>query len=181
MAGLCEGGNEPPGFLKANKCKRSWPKLPLLEWGKYEKEGGNLQFSITKYLIYTVESALGAFERKILRRIIGPVNENGQWEIMYNQEVMEQYRDMDVVTHIKLRRLEWAGHINRMENQRISRKIMEGRIYGKRQIGRPKDRWADAVREDARQVLGVTAWKRTSLDRSDCKRRIEEVKARFGL
>ncbi|KAJ4444591.1 hypothetical protein ANN_06387 [Periplaneta americana] len=74
---------------------------------------------ITKFRIYTtmirtvlcyrcetwvmnnkIESALGAFERKIMRRIVGPVNENGQWRIRYNQEVMEQYRDMDVVTHI---------------------------------------------------------------------------------
>ena len=28
-----------------------------------------------------MELALGVFERKILRRIIGPVKENGQWRI----------------------------------------------------------------------------------------------------
>ncbi|KAJ4431060.1 hypothetical protein ANN_19653 [Periplaneta americana] len=100
---------------------------------------------------------------------------------LYNQEIMKQYRDMDVVTHINLRRLEWAGHINRMENQRIPWKIIEGRMYDKRPIRRPKDRWADAVTVDARQVLGVMAWKRTSLDRSSWKRRIEESELRKNV
>ena len=36
-----------------------------------------------------MELALGVFERKIMRRIIGPVKENGQWRIRYNQELME--------------------------------------------------------------------------------------------
>ena len=48
-----------------------------------------------------MELALEAFERKILRRIIGPVEENGQWRIRYNQELMEQYCDIDVITYIK--------------------------------------------------------------------------------
>ena len=60
-----------------------------------------------------------------------------------------------------------------MENQRTPRRIMEGRIYGKR----PKDRWIDAVGADAKQILGITAWRRASLDRSAWKRKMEEVKA----
>ena len=69
---------------------------------------------------------------------------------------MEQYCDIAVITYIKLRRLEWAEHVNRMENQRTPRRIMKGRIYGKRPIGRPKDRWIDAVGADAKQILDTS-------------------------
>jgi hypothetical protein len=59
---------------------------------------------------------LRTFERKILRRIYGPVQDNGQWRIRYYQELYELYEETDFVTCIKLKRLEWAGHDQRMES-----------------------------------------------------------------
>ena len=53
-----------------------------------------------------------------------------------------------------------------MENQRTPRRIIERRIYGKKPVGRPKDRWIDTVGMDAKQILGIAAWRRVSLDRS---------------
>jgi hypothetical protein len=58
------------------------------------------------------EHALRVFERKILRSICGPVNDNGQWRIRYNHEVYELYKEPDLVTHIKIRRLHSAGQIH---------------------------------------------------------------------
>jgi hypothetical protein len=49
---------------------------------------------------------LAAFERKILRKIFGPVCINCSWELRYNEELYSMYRSADVITHIKLRRLE---------------------------------------------------------------------------
>ena len=103
------------------------------------------------------EMALGAFERKILRRIFGPVQQNAQWRIRYNDELFNLYKDNDIVTFIKLRRLEWAGHVYRMEDHRIPKRLMEGRIYGIRPKGRPKNRWIDSVTIDARDLLGISA------------------------
>jgi hypothetical protein len=51
------------------------------------------------------ENALRVFKRKILRRIFGPVNDNGQWRIRYNHEVYELYKEPDLVTCIKMRTL----------------------------------------------------------------------------
>jgi hypothetical protein len=59
-------------------------------------------------LLQTVENKLGTFERKILRRIYGPINENGQWRYRYNTELYKLYKDIDIVNDIKLRRLQWA-------------------------------------------------------------------------
>jgi hypothetical protein len=46
------------------------------------------------------ESVVSTFERKILRRIYGPVQDNGQWRIRYNKELYELYCEPDLVTCI---------------------------------------------------------------------------------
>jgi hypothetical protein len=61
------------------------------------------------------ENALSVFERKILRRIYGPGQDNGKWRTGYNKEMYELYGEPDLVTCIKLKWLQWAGHIQRME------------------------------------------------------------------
>jgi hypothetical protein len=43
---------------------------------------------------------LGTWERKILRRIYGTVEEQGIWRIRTNQELREQYKDLDTVEAI---------------------------------------------------------------------------------
>ena len=45
-----------------------------------------------------------------------------------------------VLTHIKLRRLEWARHICRMDISRATRERLEGKIHGSQPIGKPKAR-----------------------------------------
>ena len=57
---------------------------------------------------------LGIFERKILRKIYGPVNENGEWRIRNNKELYELYKSSDIITDIKIARLRWVGHVQRM-------------------------------------------------------------------
>ena len=69
---------------------------------------------------------LGIFERKILRKIYGPVNENGEWRIRYNKELYELYKSSDI-TDIKIARLRWAGHVQRMKNDEMVKRIMEGK------------------------------------------------------
>jgi hypothetical protein len=92
-------------------------------------------------LLQNAENKLGAFERKILRRIYGPNNENGQWRCRHNTEIYELYKDIDIVNDVKLRRLQWAGHVIRMSEERIPRKVMMGRLEGVRPISRPRKRW----------------------------------------
>jgi hypothetical protein len=91
------------------------------------------------------ENALRVFERKILRRIFGPVNDSGQWRIRYNHEVYELYEEPDLVTCIEIRRLHWAGHIQRMENTRIPKKALNAKFGGTRTAGRPRGRWEDTA------------------------------------
>jgi len=57
------------------------------------------------------ELRLGVFERKILRRIYGPICEVATWRSRYNEELYHLYDETDLVTTVRITRLRWAGHI----------------------------------------------------------------------
>ena len=69
------------------------------------------------------ETILRVFERKILRAIFGPTNENGEWRIK-NNELYTLYNESDIVTYIKVNRLRWAGHVIRLEGQNSARRVL---------------------------------------------------------
>jgi hypothetical protein len=62
-----------------------------------------------------------------------------QWRISNYNTIYGLY-DTDVLSHIKLRRLEWPGHICRIDISRAPRERLEGKIHGYQPIGKPKDR-----------------------------------------
>ena len=96
---------------------------------------------------------LGIFERKILRAIFGPTDENGEWRIKYNNELYTLYKEGDVVKYIKINRLRWAGHIQ-LEEHSPPRRVLVAVVEGRRQKARPKLRWEDSVIDDARKLGG---------------------------
>jgi hypothetical protein len=58
-------------------------------------------------------------ERNILRSIYGPVVGQGIWRIRNYQELQEMYKNLDIGTYIKNKRLEWIGYIVRMDHGRV--------------------------------------------------------------
>jgi hypothetical protein len=62
---------------------------------------------------------LNTFERKILQRIYGLTHEGGCWLPRWNNERYSLYKEPNIVKDIKIRRLEWAGHIIKMEEEMI--------------------------------------------------------------
>jgi hypothetical protein len=85
------------------------------------------------------------------------------------------------VDNIKIRRLEWAGHIIRMEEERITKKVLNGNFHTTRSVGRPRTRWADVVQRDALQLLGIRGWRRRAENRDEWRHLMREAKARKGL
>jgi hypothetical protein len=120
-----------------------------------------------------------SFERKILRRIYGPIKENEIWRIRYNKELYKLYDEPEVSEMIKLKRLQWAGHIQRMNKEHIPKKILYITIGGRRPAGKPRNRWIDAVEEDVKKFMGVRNWKRVAQDREEWRGLIREAKARY--
>ena len=82
---------------------------------------------------------------------------------------------------IKIRRLEWAGHIIRTEEERIPKKALKGNFHTTRPVGRPRTRWADVVQRDALQLLEIRGWRRRAANRDEWRRLMWEAKARKGL
>jgi sorting nexin-29 len=124
---------------------------------------------------------LDRFERKILRRIYGGVYENGHWRIRYNNELYSKYNDISLSNYIKLQRLQWAGHVQRMQEQRIPKRVLNGKMEGKRPRGRPRDRWEDEIYRSSELLLQSRNWKTLSQNRDEWRSRIAEARARLGL
>lgn len=121
---------------------------------------------------------MDCFERKTLRRIFGPVMDKGLWRIRYNGELYKLYDDIALSTLIRLKRLKWAGHIVRMEEERIPRKVLDGHFGGKRMVGRPRIQWEEMVRVDAKNLLGIRNWRTMARRRDDWKALIGEAMVR---
>jgi outer membrane biogenesis lipoprotein LolB len=77
------------------------------------------------------ESAPDAFERKVLRRILGPMRGSSTWRVRYD-ELYKQFEEPSTSNIIQLERQQWAGHIQRMDEKRIPKRILESNIVGKR-------------------------------------------------
>jgi hypothetical protein len=59
-----------------------------------------------------------------------------------------------IIETIRLNRLHWFGHVLRMEENRISKRVLHMNLGTTRLRGRPRNRWQDGVREDGRIVVG---------------------------
>ena len=60
-----------------------------------------------------------------------------------------------VLETIRLNRLRWFGHVQRMEENRIPQKVLSMNLETTRLRGRPRNRWQDEVRKDGRLVGGI--------------------------
>jgi hypothetical protein len=113
-----------------------------------------------------------------LRKIYEPTKENGQWRIKTNAESITKYKSQDIITVMKIRRLEWLGHVIRMDETGSVKKIFEGKSEGRRGRGRPRLRWINDVEDDLRK-LGVKRWRAKVLDRVEWASIVREGKGKL--
>ena len=90
------------------------------------------------------------------RRILGPGcdNEKENWRILTNKEIYASVKKPTLIETISLNRLRWFGHVQRMEENRIPKRVLYMNLGTTRLRGRPRNRWQDEVREDGRIVGG---------------------------
>ena len=67
---------------------------------------------------------------------------------------------------IRLNRLRWFGHVQRMEKNSIPKKLLYMNLEATRLRDRPRNRWQDEVREDGRLVGGI-GWKERVCNREE--------------
>ena len=90
------------------------------------------------------------------RRILGPEYENQKenWRILTNKEMYARVKKPTIIETKRLNRLCWFGHVQRMEESRIPKKVLYMNLETKRLRGRQRNRWKDEVREDGKLVGG---------------------------
>jgi hypothetical protein len=85
-------------------------------------------------------------------KVYGPKRDTNGWRIQTNKELQDQYRNGDRVTSIKVRRLEWASHVVRLDGERMVKRMFLGDQGGRRKPGRPRLRWLDCVEDDLKTL-----------------------------
>jgi hypothetical protein len=108
------------------------------------------------------------------------VQDQDGWRIRYNQELSELIKGQDLVRFIKAQRLRWLGHLERMPESQMPKRMLRGRLHSRRKKGRPKKTWMDGVTADLR-VMGVRAWRSMAADRERWRGIVQEAKAHQGL
>ena len=73
------------------------------------------------------------------RRILGPKydNEKENWRILTNKEIYAMVKNPTITETIRLNRLCWFGHVQRMEENRIPKKVLYMNLEATRLGDRP--------------------------------------------
>jgi hypothetical protein len=74
------------------------------------------------------------FERKILRRIYGPIKDRDQWRCRLNKELYDLIKEPRLSVVIRIARLRWAGHVARMDENCMPRRLMYVQPEGLRKV-----------------------------------------------
>jgi hypothetical protein len=122
------------------------------------------------------ELQLTVFERKVIRKIFGPIRDTDQWRSRCNEVLYQLYAEPEIVKWMRSARLRWAGHIVSMRESDPARKSTFDLLLGEIMVVRPKRRWTEEVEKELKG-MGVKDWKRLELERDKWEKIAEEAKA----
>jgi len=95
-------------------------------------------------------------------------------------EIDKLIEGADIVRFIKAQRNKWLGHIQRMDQARPTRKLLDWKSMGNRPVERPRQQWQQDVMGDLKK-LKVKNWKETARNRRTWKDLAEKAKTHKGL
>jgi hypothetical protein len=125
---------------------------------------------------------LNIFERKVYRRILCPAydNEKQNWRELTNKEIYTIVKKPTIPETIRLHRVCWFGHIQRMEKNGIPKTVLYMNLETRRPRGRPRNRWQDEVRE-GRIIVGGEVWHEKVYYRKEWKKLLRMARNRRVL
>jgi hypothetical protein len=85
--------------------------------------------------------------------------------ILTNKKIYASIKKPTTIETIRLNRLRWFGHVQRMEENRIPKRVLYMNFGTTRLRGRPRKRWHDEVREDGR-IAGGEKWQEKVHDKN---------------
>ena len=176
MADGCECGNEPWGFreMRGNFLTSCKP---------FRFSRRTLHRGVSKFRTYF--AAISIFMSRLLSRTTKIILYKTQiWQVVsYGPEawtLTEKEQGEIIVKWIKGQRISSLGHLDRMEEDRLPKKIFTEEVEGTRRKGRPRKRRKDEVERDL-QVLWVRKWRELVAERKKWKDIVRQAKAHSGL
>jgi len=124
------------------------------------------------------ERNLREFENMVYRKIFGPRRDKvtGEWRRLHNEELNALYSLPNIVRVIKSRRMESAGHVARMGEERGVCRVLVGKPEGRSPLGRRRRRWMNNIRMNFQQVrYGYKDWIGLAQDRDRCRTLVSAV------
>ena len=85
----------------------------------------------------------------------------------------------NIVKWIKGQRVGWLGHLERMEEDRMPKKVFTQELEGTKRKERPRKRWKEEVERDS-QVLEVRRWGEVEAERKKWKTMFDRPKPTVG-
>jgi hypothetical protein len=81
------------------------------------------------------------------------------WRKLHNKELRDLYSSPSIIRINKSRRMQWAGLVARIGNNRSVYRLLVRKPEGKRLRGRPRHRWMNNIRMDLLETgLGSVDW-----------------------
>jgi hypothetical protein len=97
--------------------------------------------------------------------------------ILTNKEIDAIVKKPTITETISLNRLRWYGHVQRMEENIILKRVLYMNLESTRLRGRPSNRWQNEVREDGR-IVGGEEWQEKLYNREEWKKLLRVAKNR---
>ena len=88
---------------------------------------------------------------------------------------MQVLKKPTVILTIRSNRLCWFGHVQRMEENRIPKRVLYMILGTTRLRGTPRNRWQDEVREDGR-IVGGEGWQEKVHNREEWKKLLRRTR-----
>ena len=90
---------------------------------------------------------------------------------------MQELKKPAIIEIIRLNKLRLFGHVQRMGENRIPKRVLYINMGRKRLRGRTRNRWQDGVREDGR-IVGWEWWKENVHKREEWKKLLRTARNR---
>jgi len=83
--------------------------------------------------------------------MFGGIKLNENWRKRYNKELLQLFGDLDMLSFVRISRLNWIGDVNRMDSKRKASQAFNDNRQGSRLRGRPNKRWWNCAQTDIKK------------------------------
>ena len=114
---------------------------------------------------------LKTFQMRCLRDIVGVT----LWDMRRNVDILEETGELPIKEQLRLKRLQWFGHLQRMPDYRPQKQLLRCRLRGKkRRPGGTYLRWVDVI---SRDLTEIPEWQEVVTDRSAWRNAIHQPRS----